>query len=154
MSGHPRTSSPNSPITTCSTRPSPASFQVDGLSVAVAGERHAEVHPTIPGPQNRAYLIGDAVFVTGDDHPAPPGPFTALVTPVDAPWLRATDLIRYVQAIRPGQVVAIHDGLLNDNGLPVARAVAASLLREGVEQATVPDDGQATVLLPPEAPRP
>lgn len=124
-----------------------SSFTVGDLLVEVAGSEHAEVHPTIAGPQNRAYLIGHAVFITGDEHPVPPGPFIMLVTPIDAPWLRATDLIRYVQAVKPQQVVGIHDGLLNEKGLVVARHVAESLKREGVEQATLLDDGQTARVL-------
>jgi L-ascorbate metabolism protein UlaG (beta-lactamase superfamily) len=108
-----------------------ASFTIGSLSVRVAGDRHAEVHPELPGPQNRAYLIGEAVFVTGDEHCLPPGPLRLLVTPIDAPWLRATDLIRYIRAVRPERVIGVHDGLLNPDGLAVARSVAASLEREG-----------------------
>lgn len=118
----------------------------DGLRVEVAGDRHAEVHPEIPGPQNRAYLIGGAVFVTGDEHVTPPGPFRLLATPIDAPWLRATDLIRYVRRLRPELVIGVHDGLLNADGLAVAHSVAASLEREGAGRAEVlPDGGVVTV---------
>lgn len=116
-------------------------FTVRTLTVEIAGDRHAEVHPQVAGPQNRAYLIGGAVFITGDEHPAPPGPFTALVTPIDAPWLRATDLIQYVHRHKPHQVIGIHDGLLNTHGLDVARHSARTLLNEGCVHASVPDEG-------------
>lgn len=95
----------------------------------------------IPGPENRAYFIARTVFVTGDEHPAPPAPVPLLATTVDAPWLRVTDLIRYVDMLRPTGVLAIHDGLLNAAGLTVARSVAASLERNGAQWATVPEDG-------------
>ncbi|MCQ9369339.1 hypothetical protein NQ038_13530 [Brevibacterium sp. 50QC2O2] len=85
--------------------------------------------------------IGGAVFVTGDEHPVPTAPIAALVTPIDAPWLRATDLIRYVRSIKPQQVIGIHDGLLNEDGLDVARQCAEALVREGVERAIVLADG-------------
>lgn len=117
-----------------------------GLRVEVAGDRHAEVHPELPGPQNRAYLIGGAVFVTGDEHVTPPGPFRLLATPIDAPWLRATDLIRYVRRLRPERVIGVHDGLLNADGLAVARGVAASLEREGAGHAEVLPDGGSVAI--------
>lgn len=123
------------------------SFTVGSLTVQVAGDRHAEVHPHIAGPLNRAYLIGGAVFVTGDEHPIPPGPFTALVTPIDAPWLRATDLIRYVHTLAPDAVIGVHDGLLNQRGRDVAHHSARTLVNEGAVSALVPDDG-ATVEVP------
>lgn len=122
------------------------SFPVGTLTVRVAGCHHAELHPTNPGPQNRAYLINEAVFVTGDEHAEPPGPVVTLVTPINAPWLRGTDLIRYVQALRPRQVVGVHDGLLNDAGLSVARMIAASLTAEGAGEAFVADDGQVVTV--------
>lgn len=118
-----------------------ASFAIGTLTVMVAGEHHAEVHPEVPGPANRAYLIGETVFITGDEHPAPPGPFTALVTPIDAPWLRAVDLIRYVRKVKPRQIIGIHDGLLNGHGRSVARHSAQHLLNEGAAESSVPNDG-------------
>lgn len=117
-------------------------FFVGETRVRVAGDRHAEVHPEVQGPMNRAYLIGDAVFVTGDAHPDPPGRVDALVTPIDAPWLRATDLIRYVRQVQPREVFGVHDGLLNALGLQVAQSVAASLKAEGVERSQVLADGE------------
>ncbi|GAB33338.1 MBL fold metallo-hydrolase [Gordonia otitidis] len=118
------------------------SFTIGELTVTVAGGRHAAVHPQILGCLNNAYLIADSVFVTGDDHPAPPGHFDTLVTPIDAPWLRAVDLIRYVNSIRPNQVIGIHEGLLNEYGVSVARHVARSLLSEGANYSSVPSDGE------------
>ena len=118
-------------------------LRIGTLPVQVAGNRHAEVHPTLPGPANRAYLIDGRVLVTGDEHPVPPDRLSALVTPVDAPWLRAADLIRYVRALRPKLVVGVHDGLLNADGLAVARHVIESLRNEGAARATILADGEA-----------
>ena len=120
-----------------------ATLRIGALTVRVSGSRHAEVHPTIPGPENRAYLIDERVLVTGDEHPVPPGRLTALVTPADAPWLRAADLIRYVRAVRPELVVGIHDGLLNADGLGVARRVVDSLRDEGAARSALLADGEA-----------
>ena len=120
-------------------------LRIGTLPVQVAGNRHAEVHPTLPGPANRAYLVAGRVLVTGDEHPVPPDRLTALVTPVDAPWLRAADLIRYVRALRPKLVVGVHDGLLNADGLAVARHVIESLRNEGAARATILADGEAII---------
>ena len=113
-------------------------FTIGDLDVLVAGDRHAEVHPDVLGPLNRAYLLGGRLFITGDEHAIPPGPVEVLATPVDAPWLRATDLIRYVRQVQPRRVLGVHDGLinpevLNPDGLTVVDAVLQSLLREGAE---------------------
>ena len=120
-----------------------AALRIGSLSVQVAGERHAELHPTLPGPENRAYLIDERVLVTGDEHPVPPSRPTTLVTPIDAPWLRATDLIRYVRDVHPELVVGVHDGLLNADGLSVARHVIDSLRDEGATRAAMLSDGES-----------
>ena len=118
-------------------------LRIGTLPVQVAGNRHAEVPPTLPGPATRAYLIAGGVLVTGDEHPVPPDRLSALVTPVDAPWLRVADLIRYVRALRPKLVVGVHDGLLNADGLAVASHVIESLRSEGAARATILADGEA-----------
>lgn len=124
------------------------SFTVGTMSVTILGNHHAELAPDHVGPDNRAYLIDHRVLITGDEHvPVAPGSVDALVTPIDAPWLRITDLIRYVRTIRPRQVVGIHDGLLNGDGLDVARHVAASLRTRNTPIADILDDGE-TISLP------
>lgn len=117
-------------------------FTIGTLSVSVGADRHAAVHPELPGCLNRSYTIAGCVLITGDAHPDPGGRVAALVTPIDAPWLRAVDLIRYVRTVRPDWVLGIHDGLLNDIGRAVAASVAASLTAEGAARAAVLADGQ------------
>lgn len=117
-----------------------------GCAVTLVGGQHAPVHPERPGPANLAFLIDDRILVTGDEHPAVDVPVEVLITPVDAPWLRAVDLIDYVRRIRPRLVIGVHDGLLNADGLAVADAVLASLTREGADEALRLDPGQQLVL--------
>lgn len=123
-----------------------AAFTIGTLRVEVSGNRHAEMHPQEAGPENRAYLIAGSVFVTGDEHAIPPGPFRAMFTPINGPWLRASDLIRYVRALRPERVVGIHDGLLNADGLGVARRIVRSLEDEGARHAELLEDGGSITL--------
>jgi len=120
-------------------------LRIGTLPVQVAGNRHAEVHPTLPGPANRAYLIDGRGRGAAGEPPPPPDRLTTLVTPVDAPWLRVADLIRYVRALRPKLVVGVHDGLLNADGLAVARHVIESLRNEGTARATILADGEAII---------
>ncbi|WP_402466375.1 MBL fold metallo-hydrolase [Isoptericola aurantiacus] len=114
---------------------------VGGLDVVVGGGEHASIHPDHAGPENLSYLVAGTVLVTGDRHTPWDGPVPVLATPVDAPWLRAVDLIRYVREIAPHTVIGIHDGLLNDAGLAVADRVMASLGREGVRRSVRPGVG-------------
>lgn len=115
---------------------------IGGLEVHVVGGRHAPVHPEREGPENLGYLIESRLLITGDQHPRVDGPVDVLVTPVDAPWLRAVDLIAYVRSVRPETVLGVHDGLLNEAGLTVADAVLRSLLTEGSGRALRLTPGQ------------
>ena len=42
-----------------------------------------------------------------------------LLLPVHAPWSRIADVIDYVRAVGAQHAYAVHDGLLNDNGLNI-----------------------------------
>lgn len=119
-------------------------FRIGDVSIDVLGDRHAQVHPELPGPLNRAYsLNAGQIVVTGDEHPEDlPGSVGALVTPIDAPWLRAVDLIRFTRRAQPRLLIGVHDGLLNDDGLHVAATVLQSLTNEGADQAVLPRIGE------------
>lgn len=108
---------------------------IGGFEVEVVGGRHAPVHPERAGPENLGFLIDGRVLITGDQHPGVLVPVELLITPVDAPWLRAVDLIEYVRSIEPATVLGVHDGLLNEPGLAVADAVLQSLIAEGAGRA-------------------
>lgn len=108
---------------------------IGGFHLEVVGGRHATLHPERPGPENLGYLIDSRILITGDEHPSVKTPVDVLVTPVDAPWLRAVDLIEYVREVKPSVVIGVHDGLLNDAGLAVADSVLGSLTSEGAGKA-------------------
>ena len=120
--------------------------RIGGFEVEVVGGRHAPVHPERPGPENLGFLIDGRVLISGDEHPGVSVPVELLVTPVDAPWLRAVDLIEYVRSIEPATVLGVHDGLLNESGLAVADAVLQSLTAEGAGRALRLAHGQHLVL--------
>ena len=115
---------------------------IGGFQVDVVGGRHAQVHPEHIAPENLGYLVDERILITGGEHPTTTTPVDVLVTPVDAPWLRATDLIEFVRRVSPAVVIGVHDGLLNDAGLAVADAVLKSLTREGVDRALQLASGQ------------
>lgn len=119
---------------------------IGGFEMEVVGGRHAPVHPERAGPENLGFLIDGRVLITGDQHPGVSVPVELLVTPVDAPWLRAVDLIEYVRSIEPATVLGVHDGLLNEPGLAVADAVLQSLTAEGAGRALRLAHGQHLAL--------
>ena len=47
----------------------------------------------------------------------PEDPVSTLLLPISAPWLKAGEMIDYFRAVAPARGYAIHDAILNDNGL-------------------------------------
>lgn len=116
-------------------------FKVEDVHVTVGGGLHAPMHPEATPPLNRAYVLDDALFITGDALAEAPAPFTAVAAPINAPWLKLTDLIKYVRVLKPAVFVGVHDGLLNADGLKVAHRGAKSLESEGAGEVLLPSEG-------------
>jgi L-ascorbate metabolism protein UlaG (beta-lactamase superfamily) len=100
---------------------------VAGFDVHVHGELHAQIHPDIPRIPNVGFLVEGLVFHPGDALTVPDEPVATLLLPVHAPWSKAAEVIDYMREVHADQAYAVHDGLLNDNGL----AVVGRLLGEG-----------------------
>jgi L-ascorbate metabolism protein UlaG (beta-lactamase superfamily) len=96
---------------------------VAGLDVHVHGELHAVIHPDLPRIQNVGFLVDGQVFHPGDALTVPDEPVATLLLPVHAPWSKVSEVIDYVRAVHADQAYAVHDGLLNDNGLGVVGAM-------------------------------
>jgi L-ascorbate metabolism protein UlaG (beta-lactamase superfamily) len=99
---------------------------VAGLDVHVHGELHAEIHPDLPRVANVGFLIGGRVFHPGDALTVPDERVTTLLLPLHAPWSKIAEVIDYVRAVDADRAYAVHDGLLNENGL----ALVGGLLGE------------------------
>jgi L-ascorbate metabolism protein UlaG (beta-lactamase superfamily) len=90
---------------------------VAGFDVHVHGELHAVIHPEIPRIANVGFLVGGQVFHPGDALTVPDEPVATLLLPVHAPWSKVSEIIDYVRAVDADQAYAVHDALLDDNGL-------------------------------------
>jgi L-ascorbate metabolism protein UlaG (beta-lactamase superfamily) len=100
-------------------------FAAAGFSVAVYGHEHAVIHPSVPVIANTGFAVDGEVFHPGDALTVPEDPMGTLLLPYNAPWLKVSEMIDYVHAVGPARAYAIHDGLLNANGL----GLMANLLR-------------------------
>lgn len=109
-------------------------IEVAGFDLQVHGEWHAVVHPDIPRVRNVGFLIDGSLFHPGDAFTVPGSRVSTLLLPVHGPWSRTGELIDWVREVAPQQVLAIHDGALNDVGL----ATVARLLGGGGPGTGVP----------------
>jgi L-ascorbate metabolism protein UlaG (beta-lactamase superfamily) len=104
-------------------------LSVAGFSVHVYGHDHALIHKDVPLVVNTGFLVDGELFHPGDSFTVPEEPVRTLLLPISAPWLKAAEMIDYFRGVAPARGYAIHDAMLNDNGLGVMTwmmAVAAA----------------------------
>jgi L-ascorbate metabolism protein UlaG (beta-lactamase superfamily) len=92
-------------------------LSIAGFSVHVYGVDHALIHQDIPLVVNNGFLVEGELFHPGDSYTIPAEPVGTLLVPISAPWLKAAEMIDYFRTVAPARGYAIHDAVLNDNGL-------------------------------------
>jgi L-ascorbate metabolism protein UlaG (beta-lactamase superfamily) len=90
------------------------------FAVTVHGAEHAVLHPDIPVIPNVGYLIDGSVYHPGDAYYVPEVPVPVLLLATSGPWMKFGEAADYVRAVRPQQIVQIHEMLLSDIGLYLA----------------------------------
>lgn len=94
-----------------------ARFTAAGFDVRAYGGLHALVHPDVTPVPNLGFLVDGSVYHPGDSFDVPADAVVeTLFVPVSGPWLKISESIDFVRAIRPRRAIALHDGLLNDMG--------------------------------------
>jgi L-ascorbate metabolism protein UlaG (beta-lactamase superfamily) len=93
---------------------------VGGFTVSVHGTTHAVIHPDIPTVANVGFLIDGSVYHPGDAYFVPEANVVTLLLPTSGPWMKLGETADYARAVRPEQMVSIHDLLLSEAGQMVA----------------------------------
>lgn len=103
-------------------------FTAAGFDVHVYGHDHAPIHPDLPVVPNVGFAIDGKLFHPGDAFTVPGEPVETLLLPISAPWLKASEMFDYARAVQPRISYAIHDELLNANGINLISQLAGVLL--------------------------
>jgi L-ascorbate metabolism protein UlaG (beta-lactamase superfamily) len=90
------------------------------FAVTVHGTQHAIIHPDIPPIANVGYLVDGSLYHPGDAYFVPEVPVSVLLLPTSGPWMKIGEAADYVRAVRPQQIIQIHEALLSDIGLFLA----------------------------------
>jgi L-ascorbate metabolism protein UlaG (beta-lactamase superfamily) len=98
-------------------------FTAAGFDVHVYGRQHAIIHRDIPVVPNTGFAVDGEVFHPGDSLTVPEDCIATLLLPANAPWLKVSEMIDYAREVAPRRAYAIHDGLLNANGLGLMRSL-------------------------------
>ncbi len=80
------------------------------------GGDHAVIHPSIDVIANLGVMINGAVYYPGDSFALPERPVRLLALPVAAPWLKLSEAVEFIRAVRPQQAVPTHDAVLSETG--------------------------------------
>ena len=84
------------------------------------GGQHAVIHPDIPVIPNIGYLFADVLYHPGDALFVPDDvQVDTLFAPIHAPWSKFSEVVDFIRAVAPRRAYALHDALLNGNGLGV-----------------------------------
>jgi L-ascorbate metabolism protein UlaG (beta-lactamase superfamily) len=103
-------------------------FTVAGFDVRVYGRDHAVVHPDLPVIPNIGFAVNGSLFHPGDSFTVPGEQVESLLLPISAPWLKASEVFDYARAVGPSMSYAIHDEVLNANGVALIGQLAGALL--------------------------
>jgi L-ascorbate metabolism protein UlaG (beta-lactamase superfamily) len=95
------------------------------------GREHAPVHPDLPVVANVGFTVDGKVFHPGDAFTIPQEKVPTLLLPISAPWLKAVDMIEYARAVAPEISYAIHDEMLNANGIAIVGQITNGMARPG-----------------------
>jgi L-ascorbate metabolism protein UlaG (beta-lactamase superfamily) len=97
-------------------------FTAAGFTTRVYGGLHAIVHPELPRVANVGFLVegtdgSGAVYHPGDSFDVPTGAdVDTLFVPSSGPWLKFSEAVDFVRAVRPRRAYALHDALASENG--------------------------------------
>jgi L-ascorbate metabolism protein UlaG (beta-lactamase superfamily) len=92
-------------------------FTAAGFRVRAVGGLHAAVLPGQQTCPNLGYLVEEAVYHPGDALHVPEAEVETLLVPLQASWLKTSEAVAFVQAVRPERAFGIHDGQINERGL-------------------------------------
>lgn len=118
------------------------SVDVSPFTLRFFGGRHNEIHSSIPIIDNLGVLVNDTLYYPGDSYTVPDTEVDVLAAPLGAPWLKISEAMDYVLAVKPRRAFPVHDMTLSVIG---KRGHA-----ERLAWATAQNGGEFTVLEPGE----
>ncbi|MGO4299834.1 MBL fold metallo-hydrolase [Leifsonia sp. RAF41] len=94
---------------------------VEPFTLRFFGGRHAVIHETIPVVDNLGVLVNDELYYAGDSFFVPEGvQVDVLAAPAGAPWMKISETMDYVLAVKPKRSFPIHEMVLSRAGKDMA----------------------------------
>lgn len=80
------------------------------VSVVGIGEKHAQMHSSIPPSSNLGFFIDGRLWYPGDAFTDPEQAVEILALPVSGPWMKIGEAIDYALKLKPKVAFPVHDG--------------------------------------------
>lgn len=117
-------------------------IEVEPFTLKFFGEKHAQIHDSIPLVDNVGVLINGQVYYGGDSFTQGPSGVELLAVPASAPWLKIGETMDYVSAAKPKRSFPTHE-MINSvigNGMANGRIQAVTEAGGGEFFALAPGD--------------
>ncbi|WP_104126956.1 MBL fold metallo-hydrolase [Cryobacterium sp. Y57] len=96
---------------------------VDPFTLRFFGATHAVIHESIPVIDNVGVLVNDELYYAGDAFTIPEGvEVGTLAVPAAAPWMKISEAMDYIFAIKPKRSFPTHEMLLSRAGKDLSNA--------------------------------
>jgi L-ascorbate metabolism protein UlaG (beta-lactamase superfamily) len=79
-----------------------------GVALEVTGPDHAIIHRELPQTVNTGFVIDGSIWHPGDALDVAHQGVRVLLTPIGGPWMKASEAIDFVRAVKPAVVIPIH----------------------------------------------
>jgi L-ascorbate metabolism protein UlaG (beta-lactamase superfamily) len=84
-------------------------IEVAPFTLQFFGEKHAQIHSSIPLVDNVGVLINDQVYYGGDSFTQGPVGVDLLAVPASAPWLKIGEVMDYLAVAKPKRSFPVHE---------------------------------------------
>jgi len=80
------------------------------ITLSGIGEKHAQMHSSMPQSSNLGFFIDRRLWYPGDAFTDPKQRVEILALPVSGPWMKISDAIDYALLVKPKTAFPVHDG--------------------------------------------
>lgn len=92
-------------------------YTIGTTALRFYGGEHAPIAESIQTPPNLGVLIANTLYYPGDSFIVPNDKTVhILALPVSAPWLKISDSIKLLEAVKPAYAFPTHDAILSADG--------------------------------------
>ena len=98
-------------------------IEIAPFTLRFFGATHAVIHESIPVIDNVGVLVNDELYYAGDAFTIPEGvEVGTLAVPAAAPWMKISEAMDYIFAIKPKRSFPTHEMLLSRAGKDLSNA--------------------------------